>query len=434
MLNKTSALIFYLILAVGAVPRPTVPLPEGQGGISIPLRKRTILTTPAGVFDKNKALAATVATKNKHRQNLINLEKNKGPSAFNPGAAIKPIATLPADILGELKKRQAEPLTDENEDIEWAGQISIGTPAQNFTIDFDTGSSDLWVVSASCTSSTCSAKTKFNSTSSSTSVKQPGSFSIEYGDGSTVSGPVYTVQFSVGGVKATSQFFSPVTTLSSAFTGDPTDGILGMAFPSISNLGKNPFFNTAKTEGTVQFNAFGFFLAANGSELYLGGTNPDLYNGTLELHTINSTSGFWQVPGASVKVNSVAAASGFETVIDSGTTIMYGPPDAVKALYSTIPGATLFDSADGFYSFPCDSVPNVAFNWRGLDWEITSANFNLGLTAEGSSDCVGALAGEDLGLGSNVWLLGDSFMKNVYTAFDFNLTGQPAVGFAALRS
>lgn len=91
----------------------------------------------------------------------------------------------------------------------------------------------------------------------------------------------------------------------------------------------------------------------------------------------------------------------------------------------------------------------MAFSWgAGLDWEITAANFNLGLTAEGSSECVGAIAGEDLGLVSHVWLLGDrllrsyflvrthsndlvSFMKNVYTAFDFN---QSAVGFAALLS
>lgn len=46
-----------------------------------------------------------------------------------------------------------------------------------------------------------------------------------------------------------------------------------------------------------------------------------------------------------------------------------------------------------------------------------------------STNCVGALAGQDLGLGTNVWLLGDSFMKNVYTVFSFD---QNAVGFAAL--
>ena len=54
-------------------------------------------------------------------------------------------------------------------------------------------------------------------------------------------------------------------------------------------------------------------------------------------------------------------------------------------------------------------------------------SFNLGEVSSGT--CVGALAGQDLGLGSNVWLLGDSFMKNVYTAFSFD---ESAVGFATL--
>jgi cathepsin D len=43
---------------------------------------------------------------------------------------------------------------------------------------------------------------------------------------------------------------------------------------------------------------------------------------------------------------------------------------------------------------------------------------------------VGAIAGQDIGLGSNVWLLGDSFLKNVYSAFSFD---KNAVGFASLK-
>ena len=56
-------------------------------------------------------------------------------------------------------------------------------------------------------------------------------------------------------------------------------------------------------------------------------------------------------------------------------------------------------------------------------------SLNLGETSSGSGKCVSALAGQDIGLGSNVWLLGDSFMKNVYTAFSFD---NNQVGFATL--
>ena len=56
-------------------------------------------------------------------------------------------------------------------------------------------------------------------------------------------------------------------------------------------------------------------------------------------------------------------------------------------------------------------------------------SFNLGPTSDVPGMCVGALAGQNMGLGTNVWLIGDSFMKNVYSVFSFE---QNAVGFAAL--
>ena len=62
-------------------------------------------------------------------------------------------------------------------------------------------------------------------------------------------------------------------------------------------------------------------------------------------------------------------------------------------------------------------------------FSLLYTSFNYGETEKGSGKCVGALAGMDIGLGSNVWLLGDSFMKNVYTAFSFD---DNAVGFATL--
>ncbi|KAJ7206535.1 acid protease [Mycena pura] len=435
MFNK-SALLLAVTLAVSVAAGPTGAAPAdtpAKRGINIPMAKRTSLTTPEGVFDHDKAIAASIFTANKHRQNLINLQRNKGAAAFSEGAEIKPLRTLPIDLEARMQqraaKRQSEPLTDEEDDEEWAGTISIGTPAQKFVIDFDTGSSDLWVPSSSCTSSTCTKKSRYTSSKSSTSSKKTGTFEIQYGDGSSVSGPVFADTVSVAGVKATKQFFSPVTTLSSSFADDPADGILGLAFPAISNLKQNPFFVSADGQGTVDANQFAFKLASSGSNLFLGGTDDSLFSGDIEFHPVDSSTGFWQATGASVAVASSKAVSGFQTIIDSGTTLAYGPPAAVKEVFAKVKGSTLFDSENGFYSYPCATPPKISFSWGGQDWAISADNLNLGTTADGSSDCVASLAAQDLGLGTDVWLLGDAFMKNVYTVFDMD---QEAVGFAQL--
>ncbi|CAF4924000.1 unnamed protein product, partial [Rotaria socialis] len=62
----------------------------------------------------------------------------------------------------------------------WVGVISIGTPGKTFIIDFDTGSTDLWVPSIQCLS-TCGNKAKYNSSSSKTSQANGALLEITYG-------------------------------------------------------------------------------------------------------------------------------------------------------------------------------------------------------------------------------------------------------------
>ncbi|TFY67566.1 hypothetical protein EVJ58_g1536 [Rhodofomes roseus] len=420
MFRKT-ALITTITLALLSCATPVER--DSATGTSIPFAKRSGLTTEDGVFNHALAIQSTIKTHNKHRQNLINLQHND-PASMNEGSEIRPLRTYNATV-GRHERRQKEPTTDEDSDLEWAGTISIGTPAQKFLIDFDTGSSDLWVPSSSCTSSVCTSKDRYTASSSSTSAMKSGNFTIYYGDGSTVSGPKYT---DTAGITSKAQYFSPVTTLSSSFAGDPIDGILGMAYQKISNLAQPPFINQAKTQGSISSASFGMKLASSGSELYIGGTDTSLYKGAPEFHAVTG-SGYWQISGAKTMVNNKPVNTGIQTIIDSGTTIMYGPPTAVQAFYKSIPGSSVYDSQNGYYQFPCNSLPTVAFSWGGKSWTVSTANFNLGKVSSKSSYCVGALAGQNLGLGNNVWLLGDSFMKNVYTVFSFD---QNAVGFAAL--
>lgn len=68
--------------------------------------------------------------------------------------------------------------------MSYFGDLSIGTPNQDFLIQIDTGSSDLWVASSACSSSACSNHVLYDSSSSSTYVNDGNSFTINYGGGS----------------------------------------------------------------------------------------------------------------------------------------------------------------------------------------------------------------------------------------------------------
>jgi Eukaryotic aspartyl protease len=81
------------------------------------------------------------------------------------------------------------------------------------------------VPSVDCADAACAKKTKFDTSQSSTSQKQDGSFEIHYGDGSSVKGDVFTETVQVAGVQVTGQFFSPVTSMAASFGNDPIDGV-----------------------------------------------------------------------------------------------------------------------------------------------------------------------------------------------------------------
>ena len=144
-----------------------------------------------------------------------------------------------------------------------------------------------------------------------------------------------------------------------------------MGFQLNSNLGQPPFFQTALTQGAVSSSIFSFYLSSNISELYLGGTDSRHYTGPIERHTVMSpsTPTFWQLDDAKISINGkVGVVSGFQTIIDSGTSVMYGPTDAVAQAYSQVPGSQ--DWKSGFHIFPCNSTPAISFSWGGLDWAI----------------------------------------------------------------
>lgn len=426
MFIKTALLTVALGLLASASPLAR------DTGIRIPIQKRGSLTNVDGTINMEAVTHETARMQAKYRatRGAVNRHKMKGTSTSSVDIVLpvptSPISTSqtssPITEPTQPASLQSEPLIDNDSGLLWTGSIEIGTPPQSFIVCFDTGSADLWVASSQCNG--CDAQDTYDASSSSTSQEQQGTFQISYEGGQDVTGPIYTDTVSVAGVNVSGQYFSPVTQASDMSNEFPLDGILGMGWPQLSNLQQDPYFFSAISQNAVQQGVFGFYLAANNSELYLGGTDSTLYTGSIEYHALASDSeGWWQIANASFLVNGQSAASGFETIIDSGSTFMYAPVEAAAQVYGTIEGAQ--QTEEGFYMFPCSSAPTVAFSWGGNNWEIPADSFNLGEVEE--DYCLGALISADMG--TNAWTVGDVFLTNVYSAFSVN---QSAVGFATL--
>lgn len=141
---------------------------------------------------------------------------------------------------------------------------SVGTPAQNFVLVPDTGSSNLWVYASNCLSVPCLTHATYNSKKSSTYVENGEKFDITYGSGG-VHGTVAQDVVNFGGAEATMQFGVVKTVSGAAFYVSQLDGILGLAYGTIS-VDNLPTFVDSDSNTDKSFS---FYLHENPEASYM---------------------------------------------------------------------------------------------------------------------------------------------------------------------
>ena len=143
--------------------------------------------------------------------------------------------------------------------------IQVGTPAQEFVVVPDTGSSNLWMYSSSCHSIACLRHKRYKSSKSTTYVADGQDFDIQYGSGG-VTGTTSKDTVTMGDALAATMTFGEITkTKGAMFLVSQLDGILGLGYPTIS-VDKLPVFID---ESNLTEKTFSFYLHDNPDQSYM---------------------------------------------------------------------------------------------------------------------------------------------------------------------
>ncbi|XP_053506569.1 nothepsin [Ictalurus furcatus] len=323
-------------------------------------------------------------------------------------------------------------------DAEYYGQISLGTPEQNFTVVFDTGSADLWVPSSYCVSQACAAHHKFKAVESSTYVHDGRIFGIHYDSGHLL-GVTAKDTLRVGSMVLPDQVFGEsVYEPGMSFVMSKFDGVLGLSYPSLAEEHGEPVFDNMMNQKKLEKPMFSFYLSKNsrstnlGGELLLGGMDEELFIRPINWLPI-TLNGYWQIKVDAVKVQGSATfchSRSCQAIVDTGTTLITGPTAYILTLQQLI-GATL--TPIGEFQVDCkriSSLPVVSFVLNGVEYSLTADDYIRKDKINKEDVCISGFQVMDIASPFGpVWILGDIFLSQVYSIFD---RGQNRVGFARL--
>ena len=333
-----------------------------------------------------------------------------------------------------IQKGENEAIKD-YANAQYYGTISIGSPPQSFQVIFDTGSSNLWVPKVGCVhcgNPFFGKKSKYDHETSSTYSEDGATFEIMYGSGS-VSGFFSLDDVTIADdIVVNGQRFAEIQDaggLGMAYALGKFDGILGMGFTSISIDGATTVFENAIRQNKVDQPIFAFYLGDNGpGELTFGGYDSSKFSGDLQFVHLDAAT-YWQITldgisaGAFKKDGSVDKIT---AIVDSGTSLITGPKQDIQKLAAAV-GAT--PNIMGEYTIDCAKVndlPAVNFTIGGIDYSIPGPKTVI--QAQGT--CLFAFMGLQLPPGAPNWILGDVFMRQYYTVFNYV---DQTIGFAKAK-
>nr|NP_001009463.1 pregnancy-associated glycoprotein 8 precursor [Ovis aries]AAB53229.1 pregnancy-associated glycoprotein 8 [Ovis aries] len=271
-------------------------------------------------------------------------------------------------------------------DLLYLGNITIGTPPQEFQVLFDRGSSDLWVPSLLCNSSTCAKHVMFRHRLSSTYRLTNKTFMIFYRVGK-IEGVVVRDTVRIGDLVSADQTFG-LSIAETGFENTTLDGILGLSYPNTSCFGAIPIFDKLKNEGAISEPVFAFYLS-----------------------------------NITMKREVIACSDGCRALVDTGSSHIQGPGrlvDNVQKHIGTMPQGSM-------HYVPCSAVntlPSIIFTINGINYPVPGRAYIL---KDFRGRCYTNFKKKIARTFTEYWVLGEPFLRLYFSVFD---RGNDRIGLA----
>ncbi|XP_016976346.2 cathepsin D [Drosophila rhopaloa] len=305
-----------------------------------------------------------------------------------------------------------------HKNLEYYGTISMGTPRQNFSVIFDTGSSNTWLPSINCpkSNSACQNHRRYDSTRSSSYIPDGRNFTLRYGSGRVV-GYLSRDTLHLAGADLPGLIFGESLFLQHfAFNSVRFDGLVGLGLGALAWPNTTPFLELMCTKRLIEECIFSVYLRQQsddflGGELLFGGIDQLKFQGNLHYVPI-SLSNSWSLEITITTVETKQIGGRINGILDTGTSLVLMPQET----YDNLIKALSAKLQDGYNVLTCrrESLPDINIVIGGKVFPLTSNDYLIELTLNRKKICVLAIAPIKM----NFWVLGDIFLVRYYTVYD----------------
>ncbi|KAG0252266.1 hypothetical protein DFQ27_008180 [Actinomortierella ambigua] len=291
----------------------------------------------------------------------------------------------------------------------------------------------------------CRTVNKYDCSASTTCRPLGQPFEANYVDGSRAAGTYYQEAYTLGSIQF--QGIVGIVTDNSAQLPRGIDGIMGLWY-----YGQGvtvPILDRMKNATVLDTPIMGVYLKASnqtlkslaphqGGEVTFGGINSARYTGDIT-YINNVGPSPWTIPLSGVGVNGKAfEIKNVTAILDTGTTAFLIPEADADLINGAIPGAQKLP-AESVWALPCNGTSTMTLTFGGFTGEVPYRDLVLEATATPSPQ--GMYCASTVMYPGNVfgkldsWLIGDAFLKNVFSVYDFSdATPMGRIGLAKLAA